>query len=86
MSIHFHELAVKEVRRETNDCVSISFCYSTRTQRNFSIQTGPIHYASHNINGEEVRRSYSVCSSPLDNELRVAVKKVEHGIFLYTCQ
>ncbi|MEO8174416.1 MAG: 2Fe-2S iron-sulfur cluster-binding protein, partial [Sediminibacterium sp.] len=33
------------------------------------------------INNEEVRRSYSVCSSPLDNELRVAVKKVEQGLF-----
>jgi ring-1,2-phenylacetyl-CoA epoxidase subunit PaaE len=33
------------------------------------------------LNGEEVRRSYSVCSSPLDNELRVAVKKVEQGMF-----
>ena len=33
------------------------------------------------INGEEVRRTYSICSSPLDNEWRVAIKKVEGGLF-----
>ena len=34
-----------------------------------------------NMNGEEIRRSYSICSSPLDNELRIAVKKVYDGSF-----
>ena len=33
------------------------------------------------MNGEEIRRSYSICSSPLDNELRVAIKKVPGGVF-----
>jgi ring-1,2-phenylacetyl-CoA epoxidase subunit PaaE len=33
------------------------------------------------INGEEIRRSYSICSAPQDNELRVAIKKVEGGVF-----
>jgi ring-1,2-phenylacetyl-CoA epoxidase subunit PaaE len=33
------------------------------------------------INGEEVRRTYSICSSPVDKEWRVAIKKVEGGIF-----
>jgi ring-1,2-phenylacetyl-CoA epoxidase subunit PaaE len=34
-----------------------------------------------NFDGEELRRSYSICSSPLDNELRIAVKKVFNGLF-----
>jgi ring-1,2-phenylacetyl-CoA epoxidase subunit PaaE len=46
MSIHFHELAVKEVRRETNDCVSISFSIPPNSKK-LSIQTGAIHYAPH---------------------------------------
>src|SRR6185295_12589645 len=34
-----------------------------------------------NVNGEEIRRTYSICSCPLDKEWRVAVKKVEGGVF-----
>ncbi|MES2328320.1 MAG: 1,2-phenylacetyl-CoA epoxidase subunit PaaE [Bacteroidota bacterium] len=81
MSIHFHELVVKEVRRETNDCVSISFSIPPELREIFQYKQGQYITLRTNINGEEVRRSYSVCSSPLDNELRVAVKKVEQGIF-----
>jgi ring-1,2-phenylacetyl-CoA epoxidase subunit PaaE len=32
-------------------------------------------------NGEELRRSYSICSSPLDGEWQVAIKKVPEGRF-----
>ena len=34
-----------------------------------------------NLAGEEVRRTYSLCSSPLDKKWRVAIKKVEGGLF-----
>jgi ring-1,2-phenylacetyl-CoA epoxidase subunit PaaE len=81
MSIHFHELAVKEVRRETNDCVSISFSIPPELKETFQYKQGQYITLRTTINGEEIRRSYSVCSSPLDNELRVAVKKVALGMF-----
>jgi ring-1,2-phenylacetyl-CoA epoxidase subunit PaaE len=81
MSLHFHELAVKEVRRETNDCVSISFSIPAELKETFQYKQGQYITLRTHINAEEVRRSYSVCSSPLDNELRVAVKKVEQGMF-----
>jgi ring-1,2-phenylacetyl-CoA epoxidase subunit PaaE len=81
MSIHFHELLVKEVRRETADCVSISFAIPDEVKELFQYKQGQYITLRTNINGEEVRRSYSICSSPLENELRVAVKKVEGGIF-----
>jgi ring-1,2-phenylacetyl-CoA epoxidase subunit PaaE len=81
MSIHFHELRVKEVRRETSDCVSISFSIPAELKETFQYKQGQYITLRTNINGEEVRRSYSICSSPLDNELRVAVKKVEQGVF-----
>jgi ring-1,2-phenylacetyl-CoA epoxidase subunit PaaE len=79
--VHFHQLAVKDVRRETPDCVSISFFIPEELKEIFSYTQGQYITLRTNINGEEIRRSYSVCSSPLDNELRVAVKKVEQGIF-----
>jgi len=81
MSIHFHELTVNEVRKETADCVSISFSIPPELKETFQYKQGQYITLRTHINGEEVRRSYSVCSSPLDNELRVAVKKVEQGVF-----
>ena len=77
MSIHFHKVKIKEIRKETNDCVSISFEIPNNLKDSFSFQHGQNITIKKDINGEEERRSYSICSSPFDNELRVAVKKVE---------
>jgi ring-1,2-phenylacetyl-CoA epoxidase subunit PaaE len=81
MSIHFHPLTIKEIRKETPECVSISFDIPEDLKEEFIYTQGQNLTVRTRINGEEVRRSYSVCSSPFDNELRVAVKKVEHGLF-----
>jgi ring-1,2-phenylacetyl-CoA epoxidase subunit PaaE len=81
MSIHFEQLRVKEVRKETDDCVSIAFEVPASLQEQFQFIQGQHLTLRTTINGEEIRRSYSICSSPLDNELRVAVKKVAQGIF-----
>lgn len=81
MSVHFHSLTVADIRRETSDCVSIALAIPEELKEIFQYKQGQYITLRTHINGEEVRRSYSVCSSPLDNELRVAVKKVAHGIF-----
>lgn len=81
MSINFEKLQVAEVRKETSDCVSISFIVPPDLKEKFNYIQGQYITLRTTINGEDVRRSYSVCSSPLDNELRVAVKKVEEGVF-----
>lgn len=81
MSIHFHKLRVKEIRKETDDCVSISFDIPPDLKESFSFQHGQNITVKKNISGQEARRSYSICSSPFENELRVAVKKVESGSF-----
>ncbi|SJZ33151.1 1,2-phenylacetyl-CoA epoxidase subunit PaaE [Sediminibacterium ginsengisoli] len=81
MSLHFHPVKVKDIRRETNDCVSISFDIPAQLQETFAYTQGQYITLRTHINGEEVRRSYSVCSSPLDHELRIAVKQVAHGTF-----
>ena len=81
MSIHFHELIVSEVRKETNDCVSIAFHIPAKLKETFQYKQGQYITLRTTINGEDIRRSYSICSSPLDHELRVAVKKTEQGIF-----
>ena len=81
MAIHFHKLTVKDIRKETNDCVSIAFDIPAELQNDFAFKQGQNITIKSIINGEELRRSYSICSSPLDNELRVAVKKVYDGAF-----
>src|SRR5215213_6741367 len=79
--IHFHPLAIKEVRQETEDCVSLAFEVPDELKDTFQFQQGQSLTVRTHLNGEEVRRTYSLCSSPLDNEWRVAVKKVEGGTF-----
>lgn len=81
MSIHFEQLTVREVHRETHDCVSITFEVPEQLKEAFRFLQGQYITLKTKIGGEEVRRSYSICSSPLDNELRVAVKKVPNGVF-----
>jgi len=81
MSIHFHKLPIKEIRKETPECVSIAFDIPDSLKETFQFTHGQNITLKRIIDGEEVRRSYSICSSPLDNELRVAVKKVEAGKF-----
>lgn len=79
--LHFHPLTVKEVRQETADTVSVAFQIPDALKESFSYKPGQYLTIKAIINGEEQRRSYSLCSSPLDNEWRVAVKKVPNGIF-----
>lgn len=81
MSIHFHALTIQDVRQETNDCVSIAFAIPDNLKEAFAYKQGQNITLKTVIDGEEVRRSYSLCSSPLSNEFRVAIKKVDGGLF-----
>ena len=75
----FHSARVLEVRRETADCVSVAL--EVPNAETFSFVAGQYLTLRSTINGQEVRRSYSLCSSPLSGELRVAIKQVEQGVF-----
>ena len=79
--IHFHSLQVKKIQRETEDCVSISFYVPEELKDAFQFKQGQNLTIRKKINGEELRRNYSICTSPFDKELKVAVKKVNGGLF-----
>jgi ring-1,2-phenylacetyl-CoA epoxidase subunit PaaE len=81
MSIHFYKIKVKEVRKETADCVSVLFDIPANLQQEFAYREGQNVTIKTTINGEEIRRSYSLCTAPQEKEWRVAVKKVEGGVF-----
>ena len=81
MSLHFHLLVVKEVRKETMDSVSVVFDIPESLRQIFSFQQGQCITLKKIFNGAEIRRSYSVCTAPHENELRIAVKKAGNGLF-----
>lgn len=81
MSFQFHQLKVRDLRRETADTVSISFELPETKREAFRFKQGQHLTLKTEIAGEEVRRSYSICTAFHENDLRVAVKKVEGGIF-----
>jgi ring-1,2-phenylacetyl-CoA epoxidase subunit PaaE len=78
---HFRPLTILDIRKETDDCISVSFTIPAEWKEEFKYEAGQNITLRSNINGEEVRRSYSICSGPHEGELRVAIKKVEEGLF-----
>lgn len=81
MAVHFHPLKVKDIRREAPDCVSIAFEVPENLKQEFCFEQGQNITIRKTIGGEELRRSYSICTAPFENELRIAVKKVDGGKF-----
>lgn len=81
MSIEFYKLTVKEVRHETPECVSVVFDIPEENKELFEFIQGQHITVRKYFMGEEIRRNYSLCSSPLDNDFRVAIKKMYDGKF-----
>jgi ring-1,2-phenylacetyl-CoA epoxidase subunit PaaE len=81
LATHFRTLKIEDVRRETPDCVSVAFAVPPELRDEFRYFQGQNITVRIHSDGVEIRRSYSICSSPLEAELRIAIKKVEGGIF-----
>lgn len=81
MSNHFHQLKIKQIKNETADCVTICFDIPDELKSLYDFKEGQNIAIKKIINGEELRRSYSICNAPYENELKVAIKKVEGGLF-----
>ncbi|HEY0060026.1 MAG TPA: 1,2-phenylacetyl-CoA epoxidase subunit PaaE [Flavisolibacter sp.] len=79
--IHFHSLRISKIQKETEDCVSITFEVPPELEDTFRFSPGQSLTIRTQINGEEQRRNYSICTSPYDGVLKVAVKKVSGGVF-----
>ena len=75
----FHSLNVKEIKKETSDTVSISFHVPSELKNVYEFSPGQYLTLKLEVNNEECRRSYSICSSS-DEDITVAVKKVENGL------
>jgi ring-1,2-phenylacetyl-CoA epoxidase subunit PaaE len=81
MTPKFHTLKIAEITHETEDCVSVAFSIPEDLKQDYQYSAGQYLTLKQIIDGKEVRRSYSLCSAPFENEWRVAIKKVENGKF-----
>src|SRR5258708_27013438 len=77
----FHRLAINDLRREAPDAVSLTFAIPKELTDDYSFAPGQYLTLRTIMGGEEVRRSYSICSGPDDGELRIAGKKGDGGAF-----
>ena len=77
----FYKLAIKEVRRETPEAVSVAFNVPDELKPFYRFTAGQYINLKLTLDGQEIRRAYSLCSSPNDDELRIAIKSVSPGSF-----
>lgn len=80
MDHNFYPLKVVRKKLETPEAVSLFFEVSEDSKDTFAYKQGQYLTLKFDINGEPVRRSYSMCSSPVDDQLAVTVKKVPNGL------
>jgi len=81
LSEQFHPLEIKNLYRETDSAVVIEFAVPTELIETFSFIQGQYLTLKQQIDGAEVRRSYSICAGLDDEQLRVAIKHVDGGVF-----
>ena len=77
----FHRLTVTDVRRETDEAVSVAFHVPDELKDSFRFVQGQYLTLRATVEGEELRRPYSVCVAPEEGELRICVKRLHGGRF-----
>jgi ring-1,2-phenylacetyl-CoA epoxidase subunit PaaE len=81
MSVHFHPLKIAEVVPETAEANSIRFEIPPELRDEFAFKAGQHLTLRATIGGEEVRRNYSLCTAPDDQDWMVTVKRIANGVF-----
>ncbi|SDR66118.1 ring-1,2-phenylacetyl-CoA epoxidase subunit PaaE [Formosa sp. Hel1_31_208] len=77
----FHNLKVADIYKETEDTSVVTFEVPSELKEVYEFRQGQHLTLKADINGEDVRRSYSLCSSPIEHEWKVAVKLIPGGKF-----
>jgi ring-1,2-phenylacetyl-CoA epoxidase subunit PaaE len=81
MTPTFHQLRISNIRKETDECVSVAFEIPDQLKKDYQYQSGQYLTLRSDLLGKDIRRSYSICSAPHENQLRVAIKQVPDGAF-----
>jgi len=77
----FHSLPIASIVRETRDAVAVTFAVPPALREQFRFEQGQHLTLRADIDGQDVRRSYSICSGVHDGTLRIAVKRSPGGVF-----
>lgn len=77
----FYKLQIKEVKHETANAISVAFNIPAELKSAYQFTAGQYLNLKLTLDGEEIRRAYSICTSPNSGELRIAIKSVKQGIF-----
>jgi ring-1,2-phenylacetyl-CoA epoxidase subunit PaaE len=77
----FHALTVSDIERTTADCAVVTLNVPEYKQTDFRFKQGQYLTLKKQIDGEDVRRTYSLCSCPFDNKWSVAIKQIDGGLF-----
>ena len=77
----FNTLTVSGVRRLTSEAVEVTFDVPEPLVADYDYLPGQYVAVRGKVNGQEIRRSYSICADPTPGEIRVAIKKDTGGVF-----
>lgn len=77
----FYKLAVKEIIRETPEAISVLFNVPSELKDNYQFTAGQYINLKLTLDGNEIRRAYSICSTPESGELKIAIKAIKNGYF-----
>jgi ring-1,2-phenylacetyl-CoA epoxidase subunit PaaE len=81
LSTQFHSLGVKDLYKDTENAVVVTFDVPDELADEFNFIQGQYLTLNQQIDGEEIRRSYSICAGLDDGHLRIAIKHVDGGVF-----
>lgn len=81
MSFKFHTVHISSIRSLTDDSAEISLQIPADLVASFNYSAGQYLTFKAQINGEEIRRSYSLCSAPFEGAYQVGIKRVNQGVF-----
>ena len=76
-----HHLVVSNIKQETVDSVVVSFKVEGETKSVYNFKAGQYLTLCSQIKGEEIKRSYSICSDPQSGKLQVGVKAIKNGVY-----
>ena len=77
----FYKLTIQEIKKETSQAVSILFNVPNEFKDFYKFEAGQYVNLKLTLDGQDIRRAYSICSSPYSGELRIAVKAIKNGLF-----
>ncbi|WP_341952963.1 1,2-phenylacetyl-CoA epoxidase subunit PaaE [Salinibacterium sp. TMP30] len=77
----FHELTVSGVRKLTDDAIEVTFKVPEQLVNDYDYVPGQYIALRTELEGEDVRRSYSICQAPVTGELKVGIKRDLGGLF-----